>query len=111
VRRWLLDDKPDLWVLFRKDMALLCPFRHRTVMLDKYDTDLVDLIDRHIDRIQQCATDEEVQSSYNSCKRMVQAVVSRTVPAASKTPSFHGTRMELSRQHREVIARMVRPLE
>ncbi|WP_151638077.1 hypothetical protein [Noviherbaspirillum aerium] len=104
VLRWDLDGQPGLWVFPIPDSHAPSTHRRKSVLFTGYDTALVDLIDRHIDRVRRCETDEAFQVFYTACKRIIQAVASRSVPAAYKLPSLDNKTIALSMLQRQAIA-------
>lgn len=104
VLRWDLDGEPGLWVFPFHDSHAPSTYRRKSMLFTGYDAALVNLIDRHIDRVRRCETDEAFQAFYTACKRIIQAVASRSVPAAYKLPSLDNKIMGLSMLHRQAIA-------
>lgn len=102
-RKLHIGNRPALWVLFLKDIASLCPVGRRTVMLDKYDSELVELIYRHHSRVWDC-TESEFRSLHASCRRLMRRVADRAFPAAYPYPSLDGC-STLSKKERIAVAR------
>lgn len=111
VRRWSLGDgeneMPGLWVLVPNSLRTIYPFTRKTIMLNMYDAQLVECIDRHIMRIQACTTEAEARLFHTSCKRIVREIALRTFPDAIKFPLLSGGKSPLTQQQIAAIANAI----